>query len=292
MIEKTETAIFKCRESEMIQMQDEQTYETGAGMPAESGGSALNPGGRSVPNQERPRFKPELQTEPGKRMAAVSRSRRRTPVDRILPVLLLAALLLAGVGGGVGIGYLLWGRETASTVDLKAIKSPEWIEQRLLRKNIFSRPDVSMRKVNNIVVHYVGNPNTSAEANQRYFDSLADQDPEQGGTSSSSHFIVGLEGEILQCIPIGEISYANGPRNFDTVTIEVCHPDESGKFNDASYASLVKLTAWLCEELELDEKDVIRHYDVNGKACPKYFVDHEDAWKQFRKDVKEALKNQ
>ena len=109
---------------------------------------------------------------------------------------------------------------------------------------------------------------------------------------SSSHFIVGLEGEVIQCIPVSEIAYANAPRNFDTVTIEVCHPDETGKFTDASYNSLVKLTAWLCSELELDEKDVIRHYDVNGKSCPKYFVDHEDAWKQFRKDVKAALKEQ
>ena len=149
-----------------------------------------------------------------------------------------------------------------------------------------------MREVKNIVVHYIGNPNTSADSNQRYFDNLADQDPEKGGTSSSSHFIVGLEGEIIQCIPVSEISYANAPRNFDTVSIEVCHPDETGKFTDASYDSLVKLTAWLCGELKLDEKDVIRHYDVNGKGCPKYFVDNEDAWKQFRKDVKAALKEQ
>ena len=41
---------------------------------------------------------------------------------------------------------------------------------------------------------------------------------------------------------------------------------------------------------DLNENDVIRHYDVTGKACPKYFVDHEDAWKQFRKDVKKAMR--
>ena len=40
------------------------------------------------------------------------------------------------------------------------------------------------------------------------------------------------------------------------------------------------------QEPDLSPKDVIRHYDVTGKACPKYFVDREDAWKQFRKDVK------
>ena len=31
---------------------------------------------------------------------------------------------------------------------------------------------------------------------------------------------------------------------------------------------------------------MIRHYDVTGKICPKYFVEHEDAWEQFKADVK------
>lgn len=219
-----------------------------------------------------------------------ARRRRRNIVSRLLPILLPVLILIIGCGTGLGIGYLVWGRQRPYTIDLGAIQTPDWIEQKLLRKNIFSRPDVTMREVNNIVVHYVGNPGTSAEANQRYFDSLADQDPQKSGTSSSSHFIVGLEGEIIQCIPIREIAYANAPRNNDTVSIEVCHPDETGQFTDASYDALVKLTAWLCGELELDEKDVIRHYDINGKSCPKDFVDDTDAWKQFRKDVKAAIK--
>ena len=36
---------------------------------------------------------------------------------------------------------------------------------------------------------------------------------------------------------------------------------------------------------DLNENDVIRHYDVTGKICPKYFVEHEDEWEQFKKDV-------
>lgn len=235
-------------------------------------------------------FTPDASHVPGRRQA--SRRRRRSSADNLLPFLFPVLLFLAGLGAGAGIGYRIWGYKPPSNVDLKAIDPPDWIEQKLLRKNIFSRPDVSMREVNNIVVHYTGNPGTTADDNRRYFDNLADQDPEKGGTSSSSHFIIGLEGEVIQCIPVSEISYANAPRNFDTVTIEVCHPDDSGEFTKASYDSLVKLTAWLCGELELDEKDVIRHYDVSGKECPRYFVEHEDAWKQFRKDVKKALKEQ
>ena len=47
---------------------------------------------------------------------------------------------------------------------------------------------------------------------------------------------------------------------------------------------------WLCKELKLGSKDVVRHYDINGKLCPKYYVEHEDAWVQFRKDVDAAIK--
>jgi len=218
--------------------------------------------------------------------------RRRRGTFGGFPAALIAGILAFAIGclAGFGGGYLKWGYEKPYTIDLKSIKAPDWVDQDFIRKNIFSRPDVSLKRVNNIVIHYVGNPGTSAEANRKYFDSLADQDPQQGGSSSSSHFIVGLEGEVLQCIPVSEMAYANAPRNNDTIAIETCHPDETGQYTQETYDSLVRLTAWLCKELDLSANDVIRHYDVSQKGCPKYFVDDEDAWKQFKKDVKAALK--
>ena len=178
------------------------------------------------------------------------------------------------------------------TVDLKAVEVPDYVEQDFIRKNIFSRPDVGRQKVDKIVIHYVANPGSTARNNRDYFDSLADQDPQKSGSSASSHFVVGLEGEVIQCIPVNEIAYANAPLNNTTVAIEVCHPDDSGKFNDATYESLVDLTAFLCRQLKLTPGDVIRHYDVNEKLCPKYYVEHKDAWEQFLKDVKAAMKTE
>ena len=58
-----------------------------------------------------------------------------------------------------------------------------------------------------------------------------------------------------------------------------------GKFNDATYESLVDLTAFLCRQLKLTPGDIIRHYDVNEKLCPKYYVEHEDEWKKFKEEV-------
>ena len=104
--------------------------------------------------------------------------------------------------------------------------------------------------------------------------------------------LIGLEGEIIQCIPTWEMAYASNDRNADTISIECCHPDENGKFTDATYRSLVQLTAWLCAKYDLTADQVIRHYDVTGKICPKYFVEDEDAWVEFRRNVQDALEKQ
>ena len=70
------------------------------------------------------------------------------------------------------------------------------------------------------------------------------------------------------------IDYASNSRNTDTDSIECCHPNESGKFTDATYDSLVQLTAFLCSKFNLTENYVIRHYDITGKDCPKAASDY------------------
>lgn len=100
-------------------------------------------------------------------------------------------------------------------------------------------------------------------------------------TKASSHYIVGLDGEVIQCIPQSEISYASNNRNKDTISIECCHPKKNGKFNDKTYNSAVRLTAWICKTYGLSSQNVIRHYDVTGKMCPRYYIKHEQAWKDF-----------
>lgn len=138
-----------------------------------------------------------------------------------------------------------------------------------------------MEKVNGIVIHYTANPGTTAVQNNSYFESLK----ETHKTSASAHFVVGIEGEIIQCIPTSEISYASNERNGDTISIECCHKEKDGKFTQDTYDSLVHLTAFLMTKYDLKSSQVIRHYDVTGKKCPLYFVEHEDKWVQFKKDL-------
>lgn len=159
------------------------------------------------------------------------------------------------------------------------------IDVQLLDVNPYSRPGIESDGITGIVIHYTANPGSTAQDNRDYFNGLQYSQE----TSASSNFVVGLDGEIIQCVPTWEVAYASNDRNYDTVSIEVCHPDESGKFTDETYRSLVQLTAWLCVKFDLTADDVIRHYDVTGKNCPKYFVENEEAWTAFKENVSLAI---
>lgn len=161
------------------------------------------------------------------------------------------------------------------------VQLPEWVDVQLIEIDGDSRRGEKLGGIRNIVIHYVGNPGTTAAQNRNWY-----ANPE---SEVSSHFLVGLEGEVLLCVPLSEVSSASNHRNGDTISIEVCHPDESGKFTDVTYDALVKLTAWLLETCHMDADTVIRHYDITGKDCPRYFVHNEESWQEFREDAARAV---
>lgn len=214
-----------------------------------------------------------------------SRKKKRKTVRGKKAVLLTNLFLLAAILIAGSLLLARWYTEKNRPV-LSSLAAPSWIDQDFLDVNPYSRPGDKRKKINDIVVHYVANPGSSAKLNRDYFNNLA----REKTTSASSHFIIGLEGEIIQCIPLDEIAYANYPRNEDTVSIECCHPDSTGEFTEATKESLYKLTAWLFEELNLTERHVIRHYDVIGKNCPKFYVEDEDAWKSLKNEMRKRRK--
>lgn len=163
----------------------------------------------------------------------------------------------------------------------KYVEQPPVYTEQFLTPNEYSRPEIPLEEIQGIVVHYTANPGTTAQQNRSYFEGLA----ESRQTKASSHFIIGLSGEIIQCIPLNEIAYASNERNADTISIECCIDNDAGKFTAQTYDALVELTAWLIGQYDLEIDDVIRHYDVTGKNCPKYFVEHESAWVDFKLDV-------
>lgn len=162
------------------------------------------------------------------------------------------------------------------------------IQEMFLTPNKYSRPQTPLKKVEKIAVHYVGNPNTSALANRNYFENC-----KNGGRYVSSHYIVGLKGEIIQCIPTNEWSYCTNQANSYSISIETCHPKSDGVFNDSTYVSLCELCAMLLKKFGLTTDDLIRHYDITQKQCPLHWTPTKyqseavatARWNRFKEDV-------
>ena len=165
------------------------------------------------------------------------------------------------------------------------------IQQMFLTPNRYSRPQTPLKRVTKIAVHYVGNPNTTAKNNRDFFEGLKTQIADKTNTYRlnpdgsyimyngqrvklrwvSAHFVIGLGGEIIQCIPTSEIAYCTNAANSYSISIECCHPDATGKFTAATEQALAELCAYLCRQFGLTAEDIIRHYDVTGKQCPLYW---------------------
>ena len=187
------------------------------------------------------------------------------------------------------------------------------MEIRLIDINPFSRPGRRLKGVKAIVMHWVGNPGSTAEANRVYFKRLKEQDKkdEKPDRYASSHYIIGLKGEVLQTIPTDEVAYhcgsasyteeaerffgdfvskRNSPNNC-TIGIEMCHPDWTGVFNYETEQAAIELVANLCQSYGLTpETGIWRHYDVVGwKSCPKFWVDNEHEFVLFKDRVHESI---
>ncbi len=160
------------------------------------------------------------------------------------------------------------------------------IRQDLLTVSDYSRPGIELDNVTNLVLHYTGVPNMTAEEKRAYYESLKDTRE----TTESVHFLVDLDGTIYQLIPTKEVACASMRYNEYGISIEYCHTGADGSMTADTYQALVSLVAMLCEEYDLKTDDVIRHYDITSVNCPAFFVQDEANWEQFREDVSQARK--
>lgn len=160
------------------------------------------------------------------------------------------------------------------------------IIDRLLDVNRMSRPGTKIGTIKKITIHWVGNAKSTAIANRNYFNNLKNQNV----TYASAHYIIGLEGEVIRCVPENEVAYHGNSHNGYAIGIENCHPDWEGKFNEKTYKSLIELCADICRRYNLKPAEALeRHYDITGKDCPHYYISHTDAWNKFIKDVEGAM---
>lgn len=181
----------------------------------------------------------------------------------------------------------------------------------LIPENCFSRPGKKLDKVLAIVVHYLGNPGQGPRGARDYWACLAGQDDADTipDISASAHFVVGFDGEILRAIPEDEKAYHCGAAGYTrlamslfgdycrpvsspnrvTIGVELCHPGADGKPLPETESAAIELVRELCATHGLDPRfSVLRHFDVTGKDCPRWYVAHPEAWRRFLDLVREA----
>lgn len=141
-----------------------------------------------------------------------------------------------------------------------------------------------------LVIHWTANENVGANArkNRNYFQNT-DRD-------CSAHYLVDSD-EVVRAIPENELAWHVGAkaykhssaRNSNTIGIEMC-VNADGDF-DKMVANTIELAADICKRYGLNPiTDMIRHYDVTGKNCPKFYVEDDKAWETFRIAVQESIK--
>lgn len=168
------------------------------------------------------------------------------------------------------------------------------IKERFLTPNPYSRPRRKLVRVNGIVLHYVGVPYQKAEQTVQYFENLKDG---KNNTYASAHYVIGLDGDGINCIPISEMAYHCGAKTYKpgieaklggypnsyTIGVELCHTDKG--FTKETLESAEKLVAMLCAQFGLTEEDIYRHYDITGKNCPMFMVKNPTIFKKFKDKV-------
>ena len=167
------------------------------------------------------------------------------------------------------------------------------IKEMFITPNPYSRPKKKIGKVKNIVIHWIGNAGTTAENNAKYFDGLKVGKRNSTGEYiyASSHYIIGNDGVVVRCVPENEVAYHASDANSYSIGVEVCHPDWTGKPTQKAYESLVKLLIEICKKYNLaPTQAIIRHFDVTGKICPKYYVEDVAAFKRLKEEVKGKMK--
>ena len=157
--------------------------------------------------------------------------------------------------------------------------------------NPFSRKGTKRATTTKIVMHYTANPGATDEGHQIYFNSLQYQNPNDTTPDryASAHIFVDSN-SATEIIPLDEIAYHASQANSYAIGIEMCQ-EKDGSFHPDMLKRVTKIVSELCLMYKLDPiHDVIRHYDVTGKLCPKLWVEKPILFTLFKTDVANDMK--
>lgn len=168
------------------------------------------------------------------------------------------------------------------------------IQKAHLTPNQYSRPQKPLLSTKAIVLHWVGNPGTSAQANRDFWESRKDGDKGYG----SAHLIVD-DLAVIEAVPLFEMAYHVGSDSYSpfameflgsypnatTIGVEMCHPDWSGRISESTWQRTVRLVADLLLANKLRPHNITTHNAITGKECPRWMVRHPAELERFRWDV-------
>ncbi len=154
------------------------------------------------------------------------------------------------------------------------------------KSNYGSKRDLA--KIEYLAIHYTTNDGDTSENNGKYFANNV--------VKASAHYFVDSD-SVTRSVPDNYVAWAVGgnkynnaggrlygiANNTNTLSIEICDDVKNGVVypSQATIDNVISLAKTKMVEYGLDKAHVIRHYDVNGKPCPKYWV-NEDCWdKEF-----------
>lgn len=190
------------------------------------------------------------------------------------------------------------------------------IEHKLLTTNPFSRPGDKQFDVRVVVLHWTENKLQKANGVWSYFENR-----KYGKTGyGSTHYVVGLDGEVIRMIPEDEVAYSLGNNkhvspftggyytgyavkkfgkdilsrtilpNYYQISIELCHTDWDGTFTDSTLESAIILCADILGRQSLTALDLTTHHNIVGyKDCPRLWVKHPELFQEFVESVREKL---
>lgn len=144
------------------------------------------------------------------------------------------------------------------------------------RKNYGSKRALSAIKY--IVIHYTANDGDTDENNGNYFDDKY--------IGASAHYFVD-DDSATQSVPDNYVAWhCGGGRqgknggtylgkctNSNSIGIEICDDVKNGVIypSTKTIENVIELTEYLMDKYNVPKENVIRHYDVTGKACPAYW---------------------
>jgi N-acetylmuramoyl-L-alanine amidase len=163
-----------------------------------------------------------------------------------------------------------------------------------------NRPYRKLNALKAIIIHWTANLNrgANATANRNYFNSKH-LDANGNVIYASAHYIVDST-SIVQCLPDNEVGYHVGAKasrytetahrimgtlgspNYVTIGIEMC-VNSDGNF-DITRAQTIELTRVLAKKYSISRENVLRHYDITRKDCPRMMID-ETIWNTFLDEI-------